>query len=52
MAVVESSTGLDEVGPGDTLPGGARVERLEKRGREWVLVTNRGVIAPDGRWED
>jgi len=52
MAVVEGSTGLDEVGPGDTLPGGARVERLEKRGREWVLVTNRGVIAPDGRWED
>lgn len=52
MAVVEGSNGLDEVGPGDTLPGGARVERLEKRGREWVLVTNRGVIAPDGRWED
>jgi hypothetical protein len=34
------------------LPGGARVERLERRGHEWVVVTNRGVIAPDGRWDD
>jgi hypothetical protein len=51
-AVVEGADGLEEVGPGDVLPGGARVERIEKRGPNWVVLTNRGAILPDGRWDD
>jgi hypothetical protein len=51
-AVVEGADGLDEVGPGDLLPGGARVQRIEKRGPNWVVVTDRGAILPDGRWEN
>jgi cell division protein FtsB len=37
---------LVEVGPGDTLPGGGRVEGIERRGKVWVVVTNRGLITP------
>ena len=51
-AVVEGPRGLEEVGPGDYLPGGARVERIEKRGANWVVLTDRGAINPDGRWDD
>jgi hypothetical protein len=51
-AVVEGPRGLEEVGPGDYLPGGARVERIEKRGANWVVRTDRGAINPDGRWDD
>jgi hypothetical protein len=35
-----------EVGPGDTLPGVGRVEGVERRGREWVVVTRQGLITP------
>jgi hypothetical protein len=51
-AVVEGADGLDEVGPGDLLPGGARVQRIEKRGPNWVVLTDRGAILPDGRWDN
>jgi Skp family chaperone for outer membrane proteins len=51
-AVVEGPRGLEEVGPGDMLPGGARVERIERRGPNWVVLTDRGLINPDGRWDD
>lgn len=51
-AVVEGSKGLVEVGPGDILPGGARVEKIVKRGPDWVVLTDRGAINPDGRWDD
>jgi hypothetical protein len=51
-AVVEGAHGLQDVGPGEVLPGGARVERIERRGPDWVVLTDRGVIQPDGRWED
>jgi hypothetical protein len=53
-AVVEGREGIEEVGPGDTLSGGARVQRIERRGRGWVVVTDRGFIAPDngGAWLD
>jgi hypothetical protein len=51
-AVVEGAGGLEEVGPGDVLPGGARVERIVKRGPNWVVLTDRGTINPDGRWDD
>ena len=51
-AVVESAQGLEEVGPGDILTGGARVQRIERRGPNWVVLTDRGFINPDGRWDD
>ncbi len=51
-AVVEGSEGLVEVGPGDVLPGGARVEKIVRRGRDWTVLTDRGAINPDGRWDD
>ncbi len=51
-AVVEGPQGLEEVMPGDILPGGARVEKIEKRGMTWMVLTDRGAIAPDGRWDD
>ncbi|WP_336485328.1 hypothetical protein [Methylobacterium nigriterrae] len=37
---------LVEVGPGDTVPGVGRVEAVERRGRQWVVVTRQGVITP------
>jgi hypothetical protein len=51
-AVVEGAHGFEEVGPGDVLPGGARVESIERRGVGWIVLTDRGAIAPDGRWDD
>ena len=45
VAVVESRAGLEEVGAGDILPSGARVDRIERRGAQWVVVTDRGFIA-------
>lgn len=33
-----------EVAPGDTLPGVGRVEAVERRGHEWVVVTRQGVV--------
>lgn len=43
--------GLFEVGPGAPLPGVGRVESIERRAGEWVVVTSAGVIlsAPDAR---
>jgi len=35
-----------EVGPGDVLPGVGRVEGVERRGREWVVVTRQGLVTP------
>ncbi|TXN06165.1 hypothetical protein FV242_00455 [Methylobacterium sp. WL64] len=35
-----------EVGPGDMLPGIGRVEGVERRGREWVVVTRQGLVTP------
>src|SRR5579872_1710906 len=43
-AIVENRQGLHEVAPGDVLPGAGKVERFEKRGRDWVVVTDAGVI--------
>ena len=35
-----------EVAPGDTLPGVGRVEAVERRGHEWVVVTRQGLVTP------
>ena len=51
-AIVEGAQGLEEVAPGDILPGGARVEKIERRGTKWLVLTDRGAIAPDGNWDD
>lgn len=37
---------LVEVAPGDILPGVGRVEGVERRGREWVVVTRQGLVTP------
>lgn len=48
VALIERRDGLiEEVAPGDDLPGAGRVTAIERRGREWVVVTTRGII--DGR---
>ena len=44
FAVVEGPNGFRQVGPGDFLPGVGRVERIERRGRDWVVLTNQGYI--------
>jgi hypothetical protein len=43
-AIVANRQGLHEIEPGDVLPGAGKVERFEKRGREWVVVTDQGII--------
>ena len=37
---------LVEVGPGDVVPGVGRVEAVERRGRDWVVVTRQGLVTP------
>jgi hypothetical protein len=44
VAVVDSRSGLQEVAPGDSIPGAGRVLRIEKRGGDWFVLTSRGVI--------
>jgi hypothetical protein len=51
-ALVEGGGRIEEVEPGDILPGGAMVERIERRGQSWVVMTDRGYIGPDFNWDD
>ena len=37
---------LVEVAIGDSIPGVGRVEAVERRGREWVVVTRQGLVTP------
>lgn len=37
---------LVEVTIGDAIPGIGRVEAVERRGREWIVVTRQGIITP------
>ena len=46
-AVIHGRDGPQQVAPGDVLPGIGRVQRIERRGRDWVVVTSAGVIAGD-----
>ncbi|TGD97600.1 hypothetical protein [Methylobacterium nonmethylotrophicum] len=47
MAILENrNRRLVEVSLGDTLPGGGRVEAIERRGRSWVVITSKGLITP------
>jgi hypothetical protein len=51
-ALIEGEGRLEEVEPGDILPGGALVERIERRGQGWVVLTNRGYIGSDFMLDD
>jgi hypothetical protein len=44
FAVIEGREGTMQVAAGDTIPGLGRVLRVERRGREWEVVTSAGVI--------
>ncbi|HEX8165380.1 MAG TPA: hypothetical protein VF601_06270 [Beijerinckiaceae bacterium] len=45
MALIEGrNKRLHEIAPGQSLPGIGKVEAIERRGRAWVVVTNRGII--------
>ncbi|GJD57784.1 hypothetical protein [Methylobacterium dankookense] len=47
MAILEDRRRrLVEVGPGGAVPGVGRVEGIERRGREWIVVTRQGLITP------
>ncbi len=43
-ALVETANGVRQVMVGDYLPGAGRVRAIERRGREWVVVTSAGII--------
>ncbi len=44
-AMIDSPQGEFAVAPGDVVPGGGRVLRIERHGRNWVVVTTLGQIA-------
>jgi hypothetical protein len=47
-AMVDSPAGEIAVGPGDRLPGGGRVLRIERHGRDWAVITTAGqIVASD-----
>jgi hypothetical protein len=47
-AMIVSPGGEFVVAPGDVVPGGGRVLRIERRGRDWVVVTTQGqIVASD-----
>jgi hypothetical protein len=47
-AMIDSPQGEFAVTPGDVVPGGGRVLRIERHGRDWVVVTTQGqIVASD-----
>lgn len=44
-AMIQSADGEFAVAPGDFVPGVGRVLRIERHGRDWVVVTTQGQIA-------
>lgn len=44
-AMIGGPQGEFAVAPGDNVPGGGRVLRIERHGRDWVVVTTLGQIA-------
>ena len=44
FAVIEGPEGEFETAPGDIVPGAGRVLRIERAGRDWVVVTTEGRI--------
>jgi hypothetical protein len=48
-ALVESRNKAHEVAPGQTLPGVGKVLAIEKRGKAWMVVTDKGFIGAEVR---
>jgi hypothetical protein len=48
FATIRGREGEISVGPGDLIPGLGRVLRIERHGREWLVVTSVGVISGEG----
>ena len=46
-AVIDGRDGPQQIAPGDVVPGVGRVQRIERRGGGWIVVTSAGVIAGD-----
>jgi hypothetical protein len=46
-ALVESRSGLYEIGPGAPLPGLGRVETIKRQDGRWVVVTPKGLIVSE-----
>jgi hypothetical protein len=46
-AIIDGRDGPQQVAPGDVLPGAGRVQRIERRGQGWVVVTTSGLIVAD-----
>jgi hypothetical protein len=44
VALVETRRGIIEVAPGQNIAGIGRIEKFERRGRQWVVVTDKGFI--------
>jgi outer membrane murein-binding lipoprotein Lpp len=44
VALIEGRDGQYAVRPGDVLPGAGRVERIEREGGSWVVLTDQGLI--------
>ena len=45
IAMIGGQYGERAVRPGDFLPGAGRIERVERQGPNWVVVTEHGLIA-------
>jgi hypothetical protein len=43
-AIIQSREGMIEVGVGDALPGGGRVEAIRRQDGRWVVLTSRGLV--------
>jgi hypothetical protein len=43
-AMIDGPAGEFAVGPGDIVPGAGRVIRIERHGRDWVVITTTGQI--------
>ena len=43
-AIIFSREGMIEVGVGDALPGGGRVEDIRRQDGRWIVVTSRGLV--------
>jgi hypothetical protein len=48
VATIRGREGEISVGAGDIIPGLGRVLRIERHGREWLVVTSVGVISGEG----
>ncbi len=44
VALIEGRRGIIEVMPGQNVAGIGRIEKFERRGRQWVVVTDKGFI--------